>query len=117
MLLPNLFNGMVEFFIRFITPDYWQENPLMVVLTTCRNRIGANYGNYTMISVLPNNRLKLTAHQVNVLSARSLAWALDGLKSMVINVAIDYVLMGEANYYIVGKTNISVVLGGSGDLI
>jgi Ca2+/H+ antiporter len=36
---------------------------------------------------------------------------------MVISVAIDYVLMGEANYYIVEKTIISVVLGGSGDLI
>ena len=64
-----------------------------------------------------NNRLKLTAHLAKILSARSLAWVLDGLKPIVIRVAIDYVLMGEANYYIVGKTNISVVLGGSGDLI
>ena len=36
---------------------------------------------------------------------------------MVINVAIEYVLMGEANYYIVGKSNITVVLWGSGDPI
>ena len=85
---------------------------MLILVGNERRIIGSPHGR-----ALSNNRLKPSVAAEKCVGPRGLAVTLDGLKPMVISVAIDYVLMGEANYYIVGKTIISVVLGGSGDLI